>query len=179
MVAVTAVRDRIDSAAAELDEVSEGIWEIPASAWSDMRVPARLFADRELLEGIWGDQSLATGSFLPDRQLACAPLSSPEGEAYLAAMSCAANFAWANRQTMAHRVREAVAAAIDRRAADGTRQVYDVAHNVAKLETDGGRTLCVHLEGGDAGVPGGLGGDPGLLPRRRPAGLHSGEHGDG
>jgi tRNA-splicing ligase RtcB (3'-phosphate/5'-hydroxy nucleic acid ligase) len=361
MVAVTVVRDRIDSAAAELHEVSEGIWEIPASARSDMRVPARLFADRELLEGIRGDQSLeqlqnvatlpgvtgaalampdvhqgygfpvggvaATeppdgvispggvgydincgvrllalpldeaelgerrtalvhqisrsvpagmgrhgrlevrgaeldwvlregarplverhgigtaddlertesggrlpgadpgavserartrgegqlgtmgsgnhfievqmveriidpdgakafglregqvtvlihsgsrglghqictdyvkrmdavldcyGIVLPDRQLACAPLSSPEGEAYLAAMSCAANFAWANRQTMAHRVREAVAAAIDQRAADGTRQVYDVAHNVAKLETHGGRRLCVHRKG--------------------------------
>ena len=84
---------------------------------------------------------------LPDRQLACAPLSSPEGKAYLAAMSCAANFAWANRQTMAHRVREAVAAAVDPRAAEGTRQVYDVAHNVAKLETHGGRTLCVHRKG--------------------------------
>ena len=50
------------------------------------------------------------GIVLPDRQLACAPLSSPEGQAYLAAMACAANFAWANRQAIAHRVREAARA---------------------------------------------------------------------
>jgi tRNA-splicing ligase RtcB len=92
---------------------------------------------------------------LPDRQLACAPLSSPEGQAYLAAMSCAANFAWANRQTMAHRVREAIAAAIGQREADGTRQVYDVAHNVAKLEQHGGRTLCVHRKGATRAFPAG------------------------
>jgi tRNA-splicing ligase RtcB len=84
---------------------------------------------------------------LPDRQLACAPLSSPEGQAYLGAMNCAANFAWANRQTMAHRVREAIAATLGRETAAGTRQVYDVAHNVAKLETYGGRTVCVHRKG--------------------------------
>jgi tRNA-splicing ligase RtcB (3'-phosphate/5'-hydroxy nucleic acid ligase) len=95
------------------------------------------------------------GIVLPDRQIACAPLSSPEGKAYLAAMSCAANFAWANRQTMAHRVRESVAAAIDRRAADETRQVYDVAHNVAKLESHGGRTLCVHRKGATRAFPAG------------------------
>jgi tRNA-splicing ligase RtcB len=93
------------------------------------------------------------GIVLPDRQLACAPLSSPEGREYLAAMSCAANFAWANRQTMAHRVREAVAAAIDRRTAEGTRQVYDVAHNVAKLESHGGRTVCVHRKGATRAFP--------------------------
>ncbi|HET8976278.1 MAG TPA: RtcB family protein [Solirubrobacterales bacterium] len=93
------------------------------------------------------------GIVLPDRQLACAPLSSPEGKAYLGAMSCAANFAWANRQTMAQRVREAVAAAIGQEAALGTRQVYDVAHNVAKLERHGGRTLCVHRKGATRAFP--------------------------
>ncbi|MGE5858588.1 MAG: RtcB family protein [Solirubrobacterales bacterium] len=92
---------------------------------------------------------------LPDRQLACAPLSSPEGQAYLGAMSCAANFAWANRQTMAHRVREAVAAVIGRRDARDTRQVYDVAHNVAKLEEYGGRVLCVHRKGATRAFPAG------------------------
>ncbi|HET8592680.1 MAG TPA: RtcB family protein [Solirubrobacterales bacterium] len=92
---------------------------------------------------------------LPDRQLACAPLSSPEGRDYLAAMNCAANFAWANRQTMAHRVREAVASAIGKQEADGTRQVYDVAHNVAKLEEHGGRTLCVHRKGATRALPAG------------------------
>jgi len=84
---------------------------------------------------------------LPDRQLACAPLSSPEGQRYLAAMACAANFAWANRAVLAHRVRESVARILGPKVAQGTRQVYDVAHNVAKLEQHHGRTLCVHRKG--------------------------------
>ena len=92
---------------------------------------------------------------LPDRQLACAPLSSPEGRDYLGAMSAAANFAWANRQTMAHRLREAVAATIGSREAEATKQVYDVAHNVAKLEEHGGRALCVHRKGATRAFPGG------------------------
>jgi tRNA-splicing ligase RtcB len=92
---------------------------------------------------------------LPDRQLACAPLSSPEGERYLGAMRAAANYAWANRATIAHRVRDAVAAKLGREAADGTRQVYDVAHNVAKLETHGGRELCVHRKGATRSFPAG------------------------
>jgi tRNA-splicing ligase RtcB len=92
---------------------------------------------------------------LPDRQLACAPLSSPEGQAYLAAMAAAANFAWANRHTMAHRIREAVARVIGREVADGTRQVYDVAHNVAKLERHGGREVCVHRKGATRAFPAG------------------------
>ena len=75
------------------------------------------------------------GIELPDRQLACAPLSSPEGRAYLGAMAAAANFAWANRHALAHGVRGAIARVIGPRAAEETRQVYDVAHNVAKLET--------------------------------------------
>ena len=93
------------------------------------------------------------GIVLPDRQLACAPVTSPEGQAYLEAMACAANFAWANRQTMAHRVREAIAAAIGPAAADRTRQVYDVAHNVAKFEPHGDGTLCVHRKGATRAFP--------------------------
>jgi tRNA-splicing ligase RtcB len=107
------------------------------------------------------DAALARyGIVLPDRQLACAPLSSPEGRAYLAAMNGAANFAWANRQTIAHRVREAVAATIGRATAEGTRQVYDVAHNVAKLERHGGRTLCIHRKGATRAFPAGSEGIP-------------------
>ncbi|MGZ4233527.1 MAG: RtcB family protein [Solirubrobacteraceae bacterium] len=90
---------------------------------------------------------------LPDRQLACAPLSSPEGRRYLAAMACAANFAWGNRAVLAHRVRESVAAILGPQVAEGTRQIYDVAHNVAKLETHGGRTLCVHRKGATRAFP--------------------------
>jgi len=95
------------------------------------------------------------GIELPDRQLACAPLSSPEGRAYLGAMACAANFAFANRQAIAHRVREAVRAALGPAAAEGTRQVYDVAHNVAKIEAHGGREVCVHRKGATRAFPAG------------------------
>jgi tRNA-splicing ligase RtcB len=93
------------------------------------------------------------GIRLPDRQLSCAPVSSEEGRDYLAAMAAAANFAWANRQAIAHRVREAVAAVLGQAAAEGTRQVYDVAHNVAKLERHGGRELCVHRKGATRAFP--------------------------
>jgi tRNA-splicing ligase RtcB len=92
---------------------------------------------------------------LVDRQLACAPLGSPEGRRYLAAMACAANFAWTNRAVLAHRVREAVARVLGQELAAKTRQVYDVAHNVAKLETHGGRTVCVHRKGATRSFPAG------------------------
>jgi tRNA-splicing ligase RtcB len=95
------------------------------------------------------------GIELPDRQLACAPLSSPEGRAYLEAMSCAANYAFANRQVMAHRVREAVGAVLGPATARETLQIYDVAHNVAKLESHGGRELCVHRKGSTRSLPAG------------------------
>jgi tRNA-splicing ligase RtcB len=94
------------------------------------------------------------GITLPDRQLSCAPVSSDEGRAYLAAMAAAANFAWANRHAIADGVRAAIAKAVGRAAAQGTRQVYDVAHNVAKLEQHGGRMLCVHRKGATRAFPG-------------------------
>ena len=90
---------------------------------------------------------------LPDRQLSCAPLSSVEGREYTGAMAAAANFAWANRQAIAHGVREAIARAVGRGEADRTRQVYDVAHNVAKLERHGGREVCVHRKGATRAFP--------------------------
>lgn len=93
------------------------------------------------------------GIVLPDRQLACAPQSSPEGRTYLAAMAAAANYAWANRHAMAHQVRESVRLVFGDAVADGTRQVYDVAHNVAKLERHGGRDLCVHRKGSTRAFP--------------------------
>src|SRR5436190_55531 len=216
----------------ELHRIDETLWEIPASARPDMRVPARVFADEEMLEAIARDQSLeqlqnvatlpgivdaayampdihqgygfpvgglaATelpdgvvspggvgydincgvrllaapftaaelgdrrealvhelsrsipagtgkggggarglghqvctdyvkrmdavlskyGIDLPDRQLSCAPASSPEGQAYLAAMAAAANFAWSNRQEIANRIRRAIARVLGREAAD-------------------------------------------------------------
>jgi len=86
------------------------------------------------------------GISLPDRQLACAPLSSPEGQRYFAAMCAAANFAWCNRHMIAHRIREVFCRVLgDERA--GLHLVYDVAHNIAKIETHGGEKLCVHRKG--------------------------------
>ena len=93
------------------------------------------------------------GIELPDRQLSCAPVQSPEGQDYLRAMAAAANFAWANRAALAHRVRESVASVLGRQEAAGVRQVYDVAHNVAKLEEHAGRTVCVHRKGATRAFP--------------------------
>ncbi|HSI79987.1 MAG TPA: RtcB family protein [Solirubrobacterales bacterium] len=93
------------------------------------------------------------GIELPDRQLACAPLDSPEAREYLAAMAAAANFAWANRAALANACRSAIAAVLGDEVAAATRQVYDVAHNVAKLERHGGRELCVHRKGATRAFP--------------------------
>ena len=93
------------------------------------------------------------GIALPDRQLACAPASSPEGRAYLAAMAAAANFAFANRHAIAHAVRTAVERILGLEVAAATRQVYDVAHNVAKVERYGGRDLLVHRKGATRAFP--------------------------
>jgi tRNA-splicing ligase RtcB len=93
------------------------------------------------------------GIKLPDRQLSCAPIASPEGRAYLAAMAGAANFAWANRQAIAHGVRRAVAQVLGEDAAARTLQVYDVAHNVAKFERYGERQVCVHRKGATRAFP--------------------------
>ncbi len=93
------------------------------------------------------DQKLAKhGIVLPDRQLACAPLSSSEGRDYLAAMCAAANFAWCNRQALTHRVREVFGRIVGPRGGD-LAVIYDVAHNIAKLESLGSRTVCVHRKG--------------------------------
>ena len=94
------------------------------------------------------DQALSRHAIvLPDRQLACAPLSSPEGQSYFRAMCAAANFAWCNRQVLTHRVREVFARILGTRAGAPLRVVYDVAHNIAKLETLGDEILCVHRKG--------------------------------
>jgi tRNA-splicing ligase RtcB (3'-phosphate/5'-hydroxy nucleic acid ligase) len=101
------------------------------------------------------------GIELPDRQLACAPMSSEEGRSYLAAMAAAANFAWTNRHLIAHRIREALGRVLGAEAARGTRQVYDVAHNVAKVERYGDHDLCVHRKGATRAFPPGSSEIPG------------------
>jgi len=94
---------------------------------------------------------------LPDRQLCCAPLSSPEARAYWGAMNAAANYAFANRQLMAHYARLALGKVFGPDAAERTRLVYDVCHNIAKHEThevDGrSRRLCVHRKGATRAFP--------------------------
>jgi tRNA-splicing ligase RtcB len=98
------------------------------------------------------------GIELPDRQLACAPLHTPEAQRYLGAMNAAANFAFTNRQVMAYRVRAAFARVLSRPADElNLTQVYDVAHNIAKLEqhhVDGEqRRVCVHRKGATRAFP--------------------------
>jgi tRNA-splicing ligase RtcB len=104
------------------------------------------------------DAARRYGIDLPDRQLCCAPIASPEGRAYLGAMAAAANFAFANRQVMSHWVRESLAGALGVRAeALGLDVVYDVCHNIAKFETfriDGAaRRVCVHRKGATRAYP--------------------------
>jgi tRNA-splicing ligase RtcB len=89
---------------------------------------------------------------LPDRQLVCAPLDSPEGRRYFGAMAGAANYAWANRQCMAHLARQSFEEVLAGRVRDfDLYTLYDVAHNIAKIEehtVDGRATkLCVHRKG--------------------------------
>jgi len=98
------------------------------------------------------------GIELPDQELACAPVDSPEGRDYLAAMACAANYAWANRQCIAHWTRECFATVFGKRLPEiGLEMVYDVAHNIAKIETyevNGKKLrLCVHRKGATRSFP--------------------------
>jgi tRNA-splicing ligase RtcB len=87
---------------------------------------------------------------IPDRQLACAPITSPEGVAYFGAMAAAANYAWANRQMITHTTRQ-VLSKMFRIEYDQMPLIYDVAHNVAKMEEhvlDGKHmNVCVHRKG--------------------------------
>jgi tRNA-splicing ligase RtcB len=99
------------------------------------------------------------GFTLPDPQLACAPVRSPEGQSYLGAMRTAANFAWCNRQLLTHQAREVFARIFGKPwEALGMDLVYDVAHNIAKFETHdvgGGtsREVCVHRKGATRAFP--------------------------
>jgi tRNA-splicing ligase RtcB len=110
--------------------------------------------------GLLGEAVKRYGISLPDRQLACAPLNSPEGRDYLAAMACAANYAWANRQFIVHWVREVFINVFGKSQEElGMRQIYDVCHNIAKIEeyTVNGKkeSLCVHRKGATRAFPAG------------------------
>ena len=112
------------------------------------------------------------GITVPDRQLACAPVNSEEGRAYLGAMRCAANYAWANRQCLMHLARQVFEKIFRRGPEDlGMSLIYDVAHNIAKIEKyniDGKeRTLCVHRKGATRAFPPG---HPELPPKYQKTG---------
>jgi tRNA-splicing ligase RtcB len=88
------------------------------------------------------------GISVKDQQLACAPFNSPEGQDYFAAMNCAANTAFANRQVITHQIREAFSAVFGQPAETlGMDLVYDVAHNIAKVERYEEGELVVHRKG--------------------------------
>jgi len=107
-----------------------------------------------------------------DRELACAPIDSPEGRDYFAAMCCAANMSFANRQVILHRIREVFSRVFGRNAdALDIRTVYDVAHNTARFERiatpRGERVLLVHRKGATRALPPG---HPDLPPAYRVSG---------
>ena len=98
------------------------------------------------------------GIELPDRQLACAPVHSDEAQKYLGAMRAAANFAWCNRQIMMHEARRVFAKALGRSWQDMQMDlVYDVAHNIAKLESHEvsgvSKNVLVHRKGATRAFP--------------------------
>jgi tRNA-splicing ligase RtcB len=99
------------------------------------------------------------GFTLPDRQLACAPVHSPEGQAYLGAMRAAANYAWCNRQLLTHQARVVFERIFGQPWEQlGLDLVYDVAHNIAKFEehdvgNDLRKTVCVHRKGATRAFP--------------------------
>lgn len=102
---------------------------------------------------------------VPDRELACAPVKSAEGRDYLAAMACAANYAWANRQCITHWARECFMKVFGKSPRQiGLEMVYDVAHNIAKIESyevEGKKlSLCVHRKGATRAFPPGHPGIP-------------------
>jgi len=107
------------------------------------------------------------GITVPDRQLACAPVGSPEGQGYLRAMAAAANYGRANRQVLANTARRVFA----QTAGGDLNLVYDVSHNLAKIETHvvNGRPteLCVHRKGATPALPPG---HPDLPPDLRATG---------
>ncbi len=98
------------------------------------------------------------GIKVPDRELSCVPFNTREGQDYLNAMACAANFAWTNRQMILHGVRESFEEAFKQSAEDlGLRQIYDVCHNIAKIEEhmiDGvKRKVVLHRKGATRAFP--------------------------
>ncbi|HET7852844.1 MAG TPA: RtcB family protein [Candidatus Methylomirabilis sp.] len=121
---------------------------------------------------IFGPAMKRYGITIPDRELACAPYASPEGQDYFKAMVCAANSAFANRQVITHRVREVLSDVFKRDARDlGLEIIYDVCHNIAKVEryrvNGEERELVIHRKGATRSFPPG---HPELAERYRAIG---------
>lgn len=94
------------------------------------------------------------GIKLVDRQLSCAPFNSKEGQSYYKAMVCAANFAWSNRQLITYQVRKAFSEVLNKSAESLEMNIlYDVAHNIAKLEEFNGKKLVIHRKGATRALP--------------------------
>ena len=98
------------------------------------------------------------GIKLPDRELACVPFNSPEGQRFFKAMCAACNYAWSNRHMIAHYIRKAWKSVLGEK--ENLKLLYDVAHNIAKIEeheVDGQKIkLCVHRKGATRAFPPGL-----------------------
>ncbi|HNV93703.1 MAG: tRNA-splicing ligase RtcB [Candidatus Methanofastidiosum methylothiophilum] len=98
----------------------------------------------QLMEGAYKKYNIK----IPDRELVCAPIHSKEGEDYFKAMGSGANFAWANRQMITHWIRESIGSVIKQDPEDlGLDVLFDVAHNIAKIEKHNGKKYCVHRKG--------------------------------
>lgn len=150
------VVDRIiDEKAAEVMGLREG--QITVLIHSGSRGLGYQVCDDYL--SVFKDAPAKYGYELPDRQLACAPIRSPEGQAYIGAMRAAANFAWCNRQLLTHQAREVFARVFGKPWESlGLDLVYDVAHNIAKFEEhdvgDGVlKEVCVHRKGATRAFP--------------------------
>jgi len=149
------VIDRIlDPEAAEVMGLAEGM--VTVLNHSGSRGLGYQVCDDHL--AMFRDAPKRYGFTLPDPQLACAPIQSPEGQAYLGAMRAAANYAWCNRQLLTHQAREVFRMVFGKRWESlGLDLVYDVAHNIAKFErhhVNGVEKLvCVHRKGATRAFP--------------------------
>ena len=155
-IEVQQVESVFDPEAAEIFGVSQG--QVTVSIHTGSRGLGYQVCDDSLRLMIKAAHSY--GIDLPDRQLCCAPLNSAEGEHYLAAMACAANFAFANRQMITAWVRESFEQVTGRGPGDlRLSVVYDVCHNIAKWENHTlngkNRRLCVHRKGATRAFPAG------------------------
>ncbi len=143
---IQVVDDVLDPAAATAYGLSEG--QIVVSIHTGSRALGHQIGQDYLKE--MTEASRKYGIPIPERELVCAPIRSPEGRRYLAAVACGANCAFANRQVIAHLVREAFAGVAGLSTED-VRTVYDIGHNNVKVEThsvEGApRRLLVHRKG--------------------------------